>query len=131
MLFANNTFFYKTYYIKFLLKKGWISSFDIIQINLSSKMRLSKFPNKIQVFSVRHCTSLYIHLGLLVTEILNNNDMAKVVAKSESRSLRLLIAKCKANAVWFTCNRIWGSKELACINADNNRAMRFLMGVGK
>jgi hypothetical protein len=49
---ANNTFFYKTYYIKFLLKKGWISSFDIIKINLSSKMR---FSNIIQAFSVKAC----------------------------------------------------------------------------
>jgi len=50
---ANNTFFYKTYYIKFLLKKGWISSFDIRKMNLSSKMRFSKFSNKIQAFYVK------------------------------------------------------------------------------
>ena len=45
--------FYKTYYIKFFAKKGWISSFDIITMNVSSKIRFSKFSNKIQTFSVK------------------------------------------------------------------------------
>ena len=34
---------------------------------------------------------------LLLTEYLNYNYMAKAMAKSASRSLGLLIAKCKAN----------------------------------
>jgi hypothetical protein len=39
--------------IKCLKKKGGIPSFDIIKMNLSSKMRFSKFSNKIQAFSVK------------------------------------------------------------------------------
>jgi hypothetical protein len=38
-----------------------------------------------------------MYLGLLLTEVLNYDDMAKAVAKSASRSLGLLIAKCKTN----------------------------------
>ena len=38
-----------------------------------------------------------MYLGLLLTEFLKYNDIAKAVAKSASRSLGLLIAKCKAN----------------------------------
>ena len=90
----------------------------------------------------------YMYLGLLLTESLNYNDMAKAVAKSASRSLGLLIAKCKANGGFeysaFTKlfdslvmsvieygASIWGSKDFSCINAVKNRAMRFFMGVGK
>jgi hypothetical protein len=38
-----------------------------------------------------------MYLGLLLTEFLKYNDIAKAIAKSASRSLGLLIAKCKAN----------------------------------
>ena len=41
--------------------------------------------------------SQYMYLGLLLTEFLKYDDMAKAVAKSASRSLGLLIVKCKAN----------------------------------
>ena len=41
--------------------------------------------------------SQYMYLGLLLTEFLKYDDMAKAVAKSASRYLGLLIAKCKAN----------------------------------
>ena len=37
----------------------------------------------------------YLYLGLLFTEHLNYNIMAKTVAQSASRALGLLIAKCK------------------------------------
>ena len=79
--------------------------------------------------------SKYMYLGLLLNEFLDYNEMAKIVAKSASRSLGvLLIAKCKANGSFeystFTKlfdthvmsvieygAAIWGSKEYSCINA--------------
>ena len=74
--------------------------------------------------------------------------MAKAVAMSASRALGLSIAKCKLNGgfivntyttlydslVWFTISygaAIWGTNEYSCINAVQNRAMRFYLGVGK
>lgn len=74
--------------------------------------------------------------------------MAKAVAKSASRSLGLLISKCKSNGgfqystftklfdslVWSVIDygaAIWGTKDFSCINSVKNRAMRFFMGVGK
>ena len=41
--------------------------------------------------------SHYNYLGLLFTEFLSYDDMTKAVVKSASRSLGLLISKCKAN----------------------------------
>lgn len=90
----------------------------------------------------------YTYLGLVLNEFLNFNETAKAVAKSASRSLGLLISKCKANGGFehsvFTKlfdslvmsvieygAAIWGSKDFSCINAVKNRAMRFFMGVGK
>ena len=87
-------------------------------------------------------------MGLFLTEFLSYDEMAKAVAKSASRSLGLLIAKCKANGgfnystytrlfdtlVWSVIEHgasIWGTKDFSCINAIKNRAMRYFMGVGK
>ena len=92
--------------------------------------------------------SEYNYLGLLLTEFLSYDSMAKAVAKSASRSLGLLISKCKANGGFqfsvFTKlfdnlvmsvieygAAIWGTKEYSCINSVKNKAMRFYMGVGK
>ena len=41
--------------------------------------------------------SKYTYIGLLFIKLLNYDEMAKAVAKSASRTLILLIAKCKAN----------------------------------
>ena len=88
----------------------------------------------------------YMYLGLLLTEFLNYNDMAKAVAKSASRSLGLLIAKCKVNGgfEYSTFTKlfnslvmsvieygasIWGSQDFSCINAVKNRVMRFFLWV--
>ena len=98
--------------------------------------------NKIEI--VPH----YTYLGLLFTEFLDYDNMAKAVAKSASRALGLLIVKSKASG-GFHYNTytklfdtkvgsvieygaaIWGFKSFSCINAGQNRAMRFLMGVNK
>jgi hypothetical protein len=90
----------------------------------------------------------YNYLGLVITEFLDYNIMAKAVAMSASRTLGLLIAKCKFNGdfifntyttvydslVWSIISygaAIWGTKDYSCINAVQNRAMRFYLGVGK
>jgi hypothetical protein len=74
--------------------------------------------------------------------------MAKAVAKSASRALGLLIAKCKAHGgfqydvytklfdsiVWsviYYGALIWGTREFCVVNAVQNRGMRFFMGVGR
>jgi hypothetical protein len=41
--------------------------------------------------------SKYQYLGLLLTEFLDYNEMAKAVARSAGRALRLLIVKSKAH----------------------------------
>ena len=90
----------------------------------------------------------YLYLGLLLTEYLDYELMAKNVSKSANRALGLLIVKSKQfggfsfetftklydTLVWSVISygsAIWGFKEYTCINAVQNRAMRFFMGVGK
>jgi len=90
----------------------------------------------------------YTYLGILLTEHLDFNITAKHVAQSASRALGLLISKCKLvggvpynvftklydSIVWPVisyCAGIWGIKQYSCIDAVQNRAMRFFLGVGK
>ena len=85
----------------------------------------------------------YTYLGLLLTEFLDYDSMAKAVAKSASRALGLLIVKSKAiggfhyntytklfdtivGSVIEYRAAIWGFRSFSCINAVQNRAMRFL-----
>ena len=90
----------------------------------------------------------YVYLGLLLTEHLDFDLTAKYVAQSASRALGRLISKCKL-AGGFPYNVftklydsvvspvinygacIWGFKSYSCINAVQNRAQRFFLGVGK
>lgn len=90
----------------------------------------------------------YKYLGLLLDEFLNYETTASFVAKSASRALGLVISKFKSagglsynvftklydSYVWSTISygaSIWGTKEFSCINAVQNRACRFFLGVGK
>lgn len=92
--------------------------------------------------------SEYRYLGLVITDHLDFNVTAKIVAKSASRALGLLIAKSKAfggfrystftklydTLVYPVINygsAIWGTREYSCINAIQNRAARFFMGLGR
>lgn len=92
--------------------------------------------------------SNYTYLGLLLTEHLSYEDMAKAVAKSTSRALGLLIAKCKGHGgfqydvftklfnsiVWSVFDygaSIWGTKEFSCIHSVKHKAVGFFMGVGR
>ena len=90
----------------------------------------------------------YTYLGITLNEYLDYNVTAKCVSQSASRALGLLIAKYKCiggmsydvfsklydTLVWPVISygaAIWGSKSFSCINAVQNRAMRFFLGVGK
>ena len=90
----------------------------------------------------------YKYLGLVLDEFLNYDITAKYVANSATRALGLIIAKDKAagglpyevftklfdTIVWPTINygaAIWGTKDYSCINAVQNRACRYFLGVGK
>ena len=93
-------------------------------------------------------TDKYMYLGLLLTEHLDYNVSAKSVAQSASRALGLLIARYKTmggmsfavfsklynSTVWPVisyASAIWGTRTYSCINAVENRAQRFFLGVGK
>ena len=90
----------------------------------------------------------YKYLGLLLTQHLNYEEMAKHVAKSASRALSLVITKYKScgglafrtytklyeTMVWSIIGygaSIWGSREYNCINSVQLKAARFFLGVGR
>ena len=90
----------------------------------------------------------YLYLGITLTEFLDFNITANIVSQSVSRALGLLIAKFKAiggmpfevysklydSVVWPVIAygaAIWGDRTYSCIEAVQNRAMRFFLGVGK
>ncbi|MEW8546023.1 MAG: reverse transcriptase family protein [Candidatus Thiodiazotropha sp.] len=90
----------------------------------------------------------YIYLGLLLSEHLDYEKMAKNVCKAANRALGLVIAKCKTfggfdfgtfsklydSMVWSVINygaAIWGNRPFSCINNIHLRAQRYYMGVGK
>ena len=90
----------------------------------------------------------YVYLGLTLTEHLDFDVTAKIVAQSAGRALGLLIAKYKSlggmpykvftklydSLVWSVVSygaSIWGVKSYSCINSIQNRAMRFFWGTGK
>ena len=90
----------------------------------------------------------YKYLGLLITEHLDYEEMAKHVAKSASRALSLLITKFKScgglafrtytklfeNTVMGIINygaAVWGTKAFRCINSIQLKAARFFLGVGR
>lgn len=90
----------------------------------------------------------YTYLGLLLDEFLDYNKTAKCIAQSAGRAQGLLIAKSKAlgsmpydvfvklydSMVWPVISygaSIWGNRSFSCIDAIQNRAMRFYLGVGR
>lgn len=98
--------------------------------------------------TVLEIQSNYVYLGLMFTEHLDFNMMAKHVSKSANRALGLVISKYKAlgglpfntfsklyeSIVDSTINygaAIWGGKRFSCIEAVQHRAIRFFMGVGR
>ena len=92
--------------------------------------------------------SQYRYLGLVLTEFLDYSVTAKFVAQAATRALGLLIAKSKAHGgMPYNCfsklydalvqsifsygAAIWGDREFSSVNAVQNRACRFFLGVGK
>ena len=90
----------------------------------------------------------YSYLGITLTDFFYFDVTAKIVAQSASRALGLLIAKYNTmggmpcdvftklydSIVWPIISygaAIWGSKSFSCINAVQNREMRFFLGTGK
>ena len=90
----------------------------------------------------------YTYLGILLDEFLDYNVTAKVVVQSASRALGLLVAKTKCleglpfqvftklydSVVWPVIAygaAVWGDRSFSCINAVQNRAIRFFLGTGK
>ncbi len=90
----------------------------------------------------------YKYLGLILTEHLDFQRMAKVVSQSASRALGLLISKDKAaGGMPFECfskcfecivqatidygSSVWGTNDYSCIDAVQNRACRYFLGLGK
>ena len=93
-------------------------------------------------------SQFYKYLGLVLDDFLDYSVTAKYIAQSATRALGLLISKFKVlggmpyevftglydNMVWSTISygaAIWGTKEFSAINAVQNRAIRFFLGVGR
>ena len=134
---------------------AWCNTWDM-SINVTKSQvvhfRRPSVPKTKAIFKcgdrVLDVVESYTYLGMLIDEFLDYERTAKSVAKSASRALGLLIAKCKIigglpfnvftklydNIVvpvisYSVC--IWGFKPYSCISAIQNRAMRFYLGVGK
>ena len=90
----------------------------------------------------------YKYLGVVFTEHLDFMQMSKTVAQSASRALGLLISKDKSfGGMPFECftqcynatvqaiidysAAIWGTKSISSINAVQNRACRYFLGLGR
>ena len=89
-----------------------------------------------------------MYLGITLTEFLDFNVTAKMVSQGAGRAFGLLIAKyktlggmpfdiyCKSSdaMVWPVIAfgaAVWGDRSYSCIEAIQNRAMRFFVGVGR
>ncbi|XP_060596570.1 uncharacterized protein LOC132750580 [Ruditapes philippinarum] len=125
-------------------------------INVSKSKVVHFRPNSIPkscfVFNCGNCkieyASRYMYLGLALTEHLDYNITAKIVAQCAGRALGLLIAKYKSfgglpydvyTKLYYSCvvpvityaSAVWGTKSFSCVNAVHHRAMRFFLGTGK
>lgn len=101
------------------------------------------FINNNNIIGYNHA---YKYLGVWLQEHLDLNFTAREIAKSASRALGVLICKFKslgglAHSVFNTLydnlvqpilsygSAIWGTRQFSCINAVQNRACRFYLGV--
>jgi hypothetical protein len=109
------------------------------QMSISPKLCILETPRyhgQILIFTVNgnsvECINCYQYLGLLLTEFLDYQLMAKAVAKSASIALGLLIVKSKIHGgfqhtifsklydimVWSAINYgscIWGTRDFSCM----------------
>jgi len=119
---------------------------NIVHFRNNSKVR-SDFIFKCGETVITYATT-YRYLGLVLHEHLDYSVTAKYVAASATRALGLLISKFKVmggmpynvytqlyeTMVWPVISygaAIWGTKEYSSINAVQNRACRFFLGVGR
>ena len=133
----------------------WVSNNSMVVNFLKSNVvhfRNNAKPRTSHVFTcgndVIDISDSYVYLGVLFTEHLDYNQMAKHVSKSASRALGLLIAKtkCLGGVPYDTFTKlydcmvypiisygavVWGDREFSCISAVQNRACRYFLGVGK
>ena len=121
------------------------SKSNVVHFRPNSVTRTS-FEFKCDVTSILTADK-YTYLGITLNEFLNFNIIAKAVAQSASRALGLLIAKYKCiggmtyvfsklydTLVWPVISygaSVWETKSFSCINAVQNRTMRFFLGTGK
>ena len=127
-----------------------------LQINFDkSKVMHFRASSKPRIEYQFKCGDLYLelvtqykYLGVLLTKHLDYTAMTKMVAQSASRALGLLISKDKAfGGMPYTCYTkcfdatvqsiidysaaLWGTKSVTCINAVQNRACRYFLGLGR
>ena len=143
--------------LPFLLNalNSWTASNDMVINVKKSNVIHFRTPSKQKTNFLFKCgndtlemVDRYVYLGLLLTEHLDFEKTVKYVAQSASRALGLLISKCKlAGGLPYNVYTklfesivspvinygacIWGFKTYSCINAVQNRAMRFFLGVGR
>ena len=143
--------------LQFLLNElhAWCISNSMHVNNIKSNVVHFRVPSKAKTSvnftcgpDVINAVDKYTYLGITLTEFLDYEVTAKIVAQSASRALGLLIAKYKSiggmpfnvfsklydNLVWPVISygaAIWGTKSYSCISAVQNRAMRFFLGTGK
>lgn len=90
----------------------------------------------------------YKYLGVILTQHLDLDIMTKIVSRSASRALGLLISKDRAfGGMPFECftkcfdaivqstidysSSVWGTKSYSHINAVQHRACRYFLGLGR
>ena len=134
----------------------WAADWDMVINNDKSKIvHFRHGPSKLRTRSQFTLsgqsigiTEQYRYLGLIMTEYLDFNVMAKYVSMAAHRALGIIIAKCKAHGGFpyniytklYYClvqpildygAAVWGFKDYPCIKTVQNRAARYFLGVGK
>jgi hypothetical protein len=114
---------------------------NVVHFRLPS-MERSKYIFKCGDMNIE-LTNDYAYLGLILSEFLDFNLTAKIVAKSANRALGLVMAKCETiggvsydvlkkliDSLVTPIIEYGGYKSYPYINAFQLRACRFFLGVG-
>ncbi|WAQ95327.1 hypothetical protein MAR_028017 [Mya arenaria] len=111
-----------------------------------NSVKLSDYVFKCGISTIEY-SDRYVYLGVTLTEHIDFNITAKIVAQSAGRALGLLIAKFKNNGgfpfdvyskLYYSCvvpiitygAAVCGTRSFSCINEIHHRAMRFFLGTG-
>ena len=126
----------------------YISKSKVVHFRPTSIQRstfIFKCGNELEILEITDC---YVYLGLILHEFLDFNITAKYITKSANRALGLLIAEAKAagglpfkvykklcdNTVFPVISyaaAVLGINKYSCIEAIQNRACRFYLGVNR